>query len=155
MKKYKYIYVLLIFIISLVILTSSFALFKSASSADMNVELADWHVYLLDVDQPENINIISGVTNNTYNLRVKSLSDVSVGYDIVLTNVPDGVQVSLDGEEFVEANNHTITFEEAGEIDVNDETKIRDHVLEFKAPLGTTEVSNVSVNIDVIFKQLV
>jgi hypothetical protein len=157
MKKYKYIYIILIFFISLLIITGSFALYKSAGSSDLSVELADWHVSLIDLssEQSDDVNITSGVEPTAYRLAVESLSDVTIKYNIKFTGLPSGVQVSIDDSPYVPESNGIITFNSRGRINVDDIEKTKEHIIKFKAPLGTTEISNKLVNIDVQFEQVI
>ncbi len=144
---------IIIFCLCILLISGTFALYKSSSSALMEVQLADWSVSLVNTEQSDNIEIISGVSNNEYLIKVKSLSDVTVKYSVLLSNLPDDVKACIGDVCYTEDNN-TISFTDVGVIGVNDSEKTKEHTLIFSAPIGTTEVDNQEVNIDVKFEQV-
>ena len=141
-------------VFAIVAISSTYAIYMSSGSTNVDVQLADWQVFVLNTEQSDDISIVSGVTTSNYLLQVKSLSDVTVGYTVELTNLPDGVEVSIDGGSFVSEVNNAVTFNNVGTIGVNDTLKTKDHTISFRAPLGTAEVSNIGVNINVKFEQI-
>ena len=104
-----------------------------------------------------NISMIAGNggSSTTYTVSVTSLSEVATNYAIVLTNVPSGVKVKLDNGNFVSETNTAITFNNAGTFTPNDSNSTRTHTLTFMAEIGTETQTNESINLDVIFTQMV
>jgi len=145
---------------SLFLITPTLAIFKSTTSGSQTINLADWSVSLNQTGINNTLNLVSGVTNQSYTVKVNSTSEVDVEYSIVISNIPEGVEVALivPGEEktFVEPDsNNTITFNNVGTILYSDSDKEKEHILEFKSNLETAEVSNRTVNINVIISQII
>ena len=155
-KKGMIIAMILLFtiLLSIFVLPRTLAIFRDTGSGNGSLKLAEWNVSLNQEGVNNTVNIISGVTEPSYTLNVKNLSEVDVKYNIIISNLPDGVQVKLDSGEYVAPTSNTVTFYNAGTIYYNDESKEKSHILYFKSSLDTTEVSNQSVNIDVVASQV-
>lgn len=129
------------------------AMFRSEKNGNVNLKLAEWNVEVNKTSQEDSIDLVSGVTNQSYTLKVKNISEVDIDYKIIINNLPTGVEVSLDGGNFQIPDNGTIIFENVDKILYTDNSKEKSHTLEFKSNVGTEEVSNREINIKVIAKQ--
>lgn len=152
-KKFK-----LFLIIYFIIFTFSFAAFtlsKYINKVEGNggVSIAKWEVLLDTTLSNDNFTVVIGNGSQNYKLRVSSTSDVGVSYSIVLSNVPSGVVVSVDGNTPQPPTNNKITFSNVGSFDANGAVKSREHTLSFSATLGANEVSDNNIDIDVVFIQ--
>ena len=111
--------VTILFILALLIVRSSFALFKGILATTVATNMASWNVTLEQAGVDNNLMVVPEVSNATYTLNVKSLSDVDVVYDVVISSLPSGIEASLDGVNFSQESNGTITFTNAGTIPYN------------------------------------
>ncbi|MBQ6436027.1 hypothetical protein IJJ27_00495 [bacterium] len=141
-------------IISYFGIRGTFALYSYLRTGSNNVQLAQWDVSLDQEGVDDTINIVSGVTNRTYTLNVQSLSEVDINYDIIIDNVPAGVSVALDGGSFQAQVNNVIAFNQVGTIAYNDASKQRVHSLVFQSSTDSAEVSNHTLTIDVLARQV-
>lgn len=153
MNRYKI--SIIFFIISFISISTSltYSVFKSNGTGNANIDIANWEV-LLDTDNENTISLTSGVDAKNYKIKVKNNSEVTIKYTIVLTNLPTGVEVALDEGNFEESINNTLTFSNVNQIKYNDSVKEKEHTLKFKSNLGTTEVENQEVGINVKFEQV-
>lgn len=151
--------ILILLIIYFVFLTFSFSIYTLAKYAGVvskraTVEVALWDVSLdTTVTPSDDLDIVSGTTTQIYKLKVKSNSEVATTYDIKLKNLPSGVQVKVDNGNFINATGNQITFTNVGEFDASSANREREHTLTFKAPLGTSEISDHEINLEVVFTQ--
>ena len=130
------------------------AQYKSAATGNDEFKTATWDVSLNQDGIDNNVSLISdGSTTQSYTLNVKSLSQVDTEYSIVIDDLPDGVKVSLDDGEYQTTSNGKVTFSNVGIIRGTDDVKEKSYVLTFKAEIGTSDVSDQEVNIDVKFRQ--
>ncbi len=155
-KTKKNIIFLIVFMIPVFLLCiyTVFAIFRNETAGNANLQLAKWEV---EVESPDSeLNLVSGVTNQTYTLKVKNLSDVDIDYKIVISGLPDGVKVRLDDSlTFQAPTDGVITFDDAEKMSIlySDSTKEKTHTLEFKSEVETREIRNKEINIDVVAKQ--
>ena len=122
-----------------------------------NINIAKWDVSILD-NEDSTINIVSGNTSENLNqqsyiLSVKSASEVSNYYSIILTNVPSGVRVILDDNETYYESNNLILIKNAGSFTANDSDSIHNHKLTFIAPRTSEDISNQKIDLKVTFMQ--
>ncbi len=143
--------VILLYLVSVFCIPSSLGIYKRASSSSKIVDAALWDVALNQTGVNGNVQVTKGDANgNTYTLNVISNSEVDVTYDIIISNIPSGVQVKLDNRSF-EQESSTVTITNAGIISYGAGSNT--HTLTFKANNNATLVNNHTVNIDVDFKQ--
>ncbi len=148
--------VVILFILALFIVRSSFALFRGSLASTTAITAAEWNVTLEQTGVNNNLTIIPGLANATYTLNVKSLSDVDINYDVVISNLTSGIEISLDGVNFTPANNGTVTFTNVGTIPYNSANNgIDSKTLTFRGANGATLVNNRTVTVNVIAKQVV
>ena len=143
-------------IIVLLTITSSYSIYYGVTQASGELSLATWNVTLNQEGVNDELTIIPVTDDDTYELNITSTSKVDVIYSIVISNLPAGVKVALDeGTPESQDNNNTITFPGAGTILYSDTNKTKSHTLTFSAIANTTPVNSQTVNIDVITKQIV
>lgn len=139
---------------SILIMPSTFSIFKSDATATKILALASWSVSLNQNGVNDELEIIADNTSTaSYTLNVTSASEVSVKYSVVLSNLPAGVTVSIDGGNFMPQQSNTITFSDIGTILYSDSVKTKTHTLTFKSAVGGAVVSDHEVDIDVIARQ--
>lgn len=130
---------------------STLGLLKIKTDTDSSVTTASWDVSITP-DVNSSIQLTPSGSNGSYSLIVTNDSEVDVEYDIVIRNIPNGVQVKLDNGSF-QPQAGTVTFGSAGTIDYDDNDGYATHTLYFRANSGATAVNNQSVTVDVVFKQ--
>ncbi len=155
MKNKKILFYILFILLVVTILpfgvSETLAIYRSSVQANGSLNTATWSVSAIS-QQGNTLNLVSdGVSTQNYSLTVQSLSEVDVDYTIIISNLPAGVEIALDDNNFLPQTNNTITFN--GSILYNDATKIKNHILKFRSNVGTTAISNREIDIDVIFKQ--
>ena len=143
--------VILVYLLSVFCIPSSLGIYKNSSSSTKTIDAADWNVSLNQSGVSGTVQITEGdAIGGTYTLNVASSSEVDVTYDIIISNIPNGVQVKL-GNGLFQPQSSTVTFSNAGTISYGAGSNT--HTLTFKANNGATIVNNQQVNIDVDFKQ--
>ena len=161
-KKDKFIVFLIVYLIFLTLSFTMFTLSKYVGRVEKlgNATIAEWNVNL-DTEAGntgiigDNLVITSGTTNQDYRLTVYNNSEVAVTYSIIITSLPAGVTVAIDdGTPVAQDANHKVQFINQGTINANAVTKSVVHKLTFAAPLGTAEVTNDDINIEVVFVQV-
>lgn len=132
-------------------ISKTLAIYRSSSIENGNINTAAWNVSATS-GQNNSLNLVSdGVSTQNYTLTVQSSSEVDVDYTIIISNLPSGVEIALDDNNFLPSTNNTITFTRS--ILYSDTSKVRTHLLKFRSNVGTAEISDREVDIDVIFKQ--
>ena len=147
--------IVILFILALFIVRSTFSLFRDSLAGTSTVVSADWNVTLEQTGVNNNLLVVPGQSVATYTINVKNLSDVDATYDVVLTNVPSGIEASVDGTNFTRVSNGTITINDVGTILYNDEDHMDSKTITFRGVSDATPVSNQEVTINVIVKQLI
>lgn len=151
----KKIVVIGLFVLAFFLVPTSFAVFKSFASGNFALLSAEWSVSLEQNGVNSNLVVVPGVATTTYTLNVKSLSQVDVKYSIVLGNLPSGVEVSIDGVNFLQPSNGTVTFTNAGTILYSAANKVNSHSITFRGTSGASFVNNQTVTVDVIVEQMI
>ena len=156
MNKKRIINILIIVImLSLFIIPSSFSIIKMMNTGNSSVALATWSVslnqngennYLSIVPEPEN-------TNDSYVLSITSNSEVDITYSVIVDNLPTGVSVKADDGSFIPESNHKVMIPNVGVIRYNDENKTKQCILTFKASANATFVDEEEIDISVIISQ--
>ena len=148
----------LIAIIALFILISNTyfnAKYRSRFTGSDSVKIAKWNN---DIDTTSNPDILYAVSENvkdtnSYTITVNSTSEVSSKYAIILSNVPNNLQVKLDRGVYRSTTDGTITFGNAGTFLVGEETS-RTHTLTFNDLLNSNNFGDITIGIDVIIEQI-
>ena len=152
----KIAFCLLAIVLLCILISNSYfnAKYRTNLQATNSASIAGWHVSTNVVDNTNNnLSIVSENNAASYTVEVNSTSEVTTRYTIVLTNVPTGLQVKLDGGNYQTPTNNKITFN-AGTFAPSDATPTHTHTLTFNDPLTTSNSGNVVVNIDVLFEQI-
>ena len=136
--------------LTLLLISGTYAVFKSSGSGEATISAATWSVSL--IGNNDDIDLTSGSTEQGYLVTVKNESEVSVTYSIKVTDLPDDVKVKLDTGEYKPEEDNEVIFDNVGELLINGTTQ-RNHTLTFTAPLDAGEVNNHKIKIDVEFKQ--
>ena len=147
--------IVILFILALFIVRSTFSLFRDSLAGNSTMVSADWNVTLEQTGVNNNLLVVPGQSVATYTINVKNLSDVDATYDVVLTNVPSGIEASVDGTNFTRVSNGTITINDVGTILYNDKDHMDSKTITFRGVSDATPVSNQEVTINVIVKQLI
>ena len=142
------------FILSLIWMNHSFGLYRNSKVASGTLATANWSVSLNQSEVNDTLSIVPNGANDTYTLNITSTSEVDIKYSIIISNLPAGVEASLDGVNFESQNNHTITFTDIGTILYTDNDKTKTHTITFRALDGATVVNNQKVDIDVTVQQI-
>ena len=133
----------------------SFSKFSSENSGNASIDVAKWKVSVDTTGSSDTLNIIAGDTPQSYTIKVKNKSEVAAKYTIVLSGLPDGIQVSLDGKNYKEPVNHEITYTDIGSFGINEQNVENEHTLTFRAPLDSDILGSSELNIDVNFSQII
>ena len=156
MRNKKIELIIVICLLFVLCIPSSFGIYKSISGNNNLVDSAVWSVGLNQTGINGNVLAMEGSTNGTYILKIISESEVDVAYSITVSGLPSGVDVSLDNYNngaFQTPISGSTTFSNAGVINYTGQSEEVTRTLTFKANTGATIVSNQTVNISVEFVQ--
>ena len=137
---------------------SSMILAKYASSMQSNSssDVAAWYTIINTSGNRSNtLNLTSGETTASYEIKVVSNSEVALTYEVVLTNVPDGLEVKLDNGTYETPTNNTLTLTSNNcAFSANDSVTDHTHTLTFNDPITTSNDGTSTIGIEVIFTQV-
>ena len=139
------------------LLSNTYVIAKYNSSIGISGErsVSIWNVNIDTSDNgSDNLNIVSGNLSASYIIKVSSLSEVSTTYSIILTNVPNGLEVKLDNGSYQTVVNNTVQFNDVDMFLVSGNISEYTHVLSFNDPLNTSNSGLSSIDIDVVFNQI-
>lgn len=148
-------FIAILFILAIIVIPCSYAIFKKNQNGNGQVALATWNVTLDESGENNYLSILpdpSG-TQASYNINIKSQAEVDIIYTIVVKNLPPGVSVSLDDNSFISAENNKVIFSDVDVITYDANIKTKTHTLTFKAEANTNYVNDQEVDIDVIARQ--
>ncbi len=129
-------------------------MYKSSRVGYGSGDLAEWNVTLEQNGIVNSLTIIPGMRTDSYTLNVKSLSEVDIKYDVIISNLPSGVNVTIDNKNPDLTSANTLTFNNVGTILYNTNDNRNTHTLVFTATNNATFVNNQNVSINVIAKQM-
>lgn len=115
------------------------------------VSVAKWEVALSTTT--DTLDIVSGNNTQSYILKVTSTSEVAIDYSLIMSNLPDEIEISIDNGEYNNPTNNELVFNNIGSFDACDTNSLNEHVITFKAPLDSNIESVNEINLDVIFIQ--
>ena len=136
--------------------TITLAKYVGRISSSGTMAIAKWDVSLDTSDNASNtLNMTIGNTNTnaSYILKITSLSEAKTSYSIVLSDLPEGLEVKLDDGNYKKQTNNKIVFDNAGYINANAETKTKTHTLTFGVAIDSDTITGSEINIDVVFNQ--
>ena len=148
---------IIIIIFVLIIFSNSYLLAKYTSvlNGSSNSSIAKWSVsYDTNDNDGDVLSLISGNITKDYIIKVTSTSEVSANYSILLTNVPNEMEVKLDNGVYKLPTNNTIIFENISSFGASDLNTTHTHRLIFNAPIDSNIASSTQVGINVIFNQI-
>ena len=131
---------------------STLSKYVGSVEGDGTVQIAKWDVSARS-DSNDVMNIISGGTTESYNIIVKSTSDVGCTYSVVVTNIPNNVTLSLDGLNPDTHVGDEAIFNNVGRFDAGSNGTEVTHVLNVSANINATQVTENEISIDVTFVQ--
>ncbi len=132
------------------------AKYTSSSTGTGTASIAIWDVSVDTSDNENNtLNMVIGNTTQSYVLKITSTSETMASYSINLSNLPNEIKVKLDDDDYQIPNNNSITYENVGYINANEDEDSRTitHTLTFQAPIDSNIIDSNEIDIDVIFKQ--
>ena len=155
MKKRKLLIIAcMLMVFAFLVIPLSRAIFKSNGGGTGTIATAAWNVEIDQTGISSNVSTTIGSANGTdYTLKLVSDSEVNVTYSITIDNIPNGVDVKLNGGSFQTPSNGTITFPDAGTINYTGSPVEVTRTITFKANNGATAVNAQQLTISVDFKQ--
>lgn len=102
----------------------------------------------------DELELVSGNTPQSYNIKVTCESEVATKYSVVISDVPNDLEISIDGGSFQTPTNHEVTFTDIGTFPVNSANTEHQHTLTFNAPLNSNVLGDNEINIRVKFNQI-
>lgn len=87
-----------------------------------------------------------------YTITVTNNSDVAVYYDIYFSNIPNGINISIDDSKYSDGKNIWYA-KNVGVIDTSNENKINKHIIKIKVSNNVIESINETIDIQVIINQ--
>ena len=159
-KSYNYVKAIVCILLLAIVLSNSYLLAKyyTGMTGTSGVGVAKFDVAIdTTANVSDTLGVVSGVSTADYIVRVTSTSEVATNYSIVLTDVPDGLEVMLDDSGVYKTPvNHEIVFSgndcDNCSFSVNDLNSVHTHILVFNDPIttnnGGTNQITISVNVD-------
>lgn len=147
--KKKFIIFLMIYVFYLApyLIITSYSKYESMIKKESSVAIAKWEVSASIPDAT--LNIISENGYQEYNVDITNNSEVSINGFIILSDIPDGILVSINDSEFINSDiNHQIKYN----IELNKESS-SNYQLRFKSKLSSPNLNDYEVNIDVLLNQ--
>ena len=136
------------------IMATTFAIFRGSGSGTGSVRTATWSISRSQSSSGDSLEVIPELSTDVYNLTVTSASEVDVVYTVIISNLPTGVEVSLDNGTYQPSSNGTVRISNAQTvINYNDAVKTKNHTLTFRATSSAQVVSDQEIDVDVEFKQ--
>lgn len=146
---------IIVLMISLTVIPLSYAIFRNIVSIDGTLASAIWDVTLVQNGIDNDLIVVPGSSDATYTLNIKSLSEVDVKYSITLSNLPTGIEASIDGVTFPPVSNGTVTFVNAGTILYSAGGSTNTHTLTFRGTNEATLVNSQAVTVNVVVEQMI
>ena len=132
----------------------TFALYRNSKGSSGSMVTATWNVTRSQSQSGDSLEVYAGGETDSYTLTVQSNSEVDVKNNIIIDNLPSGVEVDIDNTGYLTPTAGVLTIENNNTvINYNDAVKTKTHVLTFKAEAGSTLVDNQEIDIDVEFRQ--
>lgn len=120
-----------------------------------NVSVAKWDVSIAGDNNITLPTMVIGKSSSyqDYNLSVTSTSEVGINYSVIVTNVPEGVQIQVDDGSIYNEDNNKIIITNLGSFSSNDNNTTHTHKISFIVPIGIETITNQELDMDVIFTQ--
>ena len=154
MRKKKIIFIFPVLILLFFCAMQTFGIFRSSGDDNKTVPSAIWSVSRNHSSSSDSIDLVKGQDEDDYTLTVESRSEVDVTYSVIISDLPAGVEVDLDGVTYPQSNNE-IRIDNVGAIYYSDQEKVKTHTLTFRATNEASIVAGNEIDIDVEFKQII
>ena len=117
-----------------------------------NIAIAKWEIKP-DINN-KILNLVSNNTTQDYEINIAYTSEVASNYQIILSNIPKGIKVSLNSSQIFTPDNNNQIIINAGTIKPsNNQINITDS-LRFISTLEADNLSDYIIGIEVIFNQI-
>lgn len=133
--------------------TNTFSKYVGRIDGNGTMDIAKWDVSVDDEISSKSISLVSGNTTQEYTFDVISNSEIATKYNVILTNVPSDVKVSIDGNNLKTPTNNRIEFNNAGSFEANDTSNTNTHTLRFETTIDTEIQNNTNINLNIVFEQ--
>ena len=153
MKKFSLLAIAVVLLL-LVSVPPTYSMLKSSKPSSAVLSTAIWDVAMTEGADNELTIRAKEQQNDSYTFKVSSSSEVDVTYDVIISNVPDKVQVKLDDGEFLGTETGEITINNAGTILYGSGDNENEHTLTFKALEGATPVVDANIGLKVVISQV-
>ena len=150
-KFFLFLLIYLFFVTTYVSLNTFSKYASTANSGTTTQGVAKWDVSLDTSSSGNTINLINGNSSSSqdYLLTVTSQSEVGVNCDLNITNVPNGLKLTIDGTYEYTASNTEINVSNFCLFNANDANDTQNFVLTFTAPLELAAEQNRQIDINV------
>ena len=149
MKKKHIILVLLLICLLTISISVTYAKYSDYFITSIGGSVAKWDVSI-EADEDKDITLVAGNDTKEYIIKVKSNSEVKAKYSIVVSNLPENVEVKLDERDYESGD--VVTFDNVGTINADDDSPV-EHKLTFNALLEADKIEDSNIKIDVVFVQ--
>ncbi len=133
--------------------TNTFSKYVGRIDGNGSMNVAKWDVSVDDEISTKSISLVAGNTTQNYTFDVISNSEIAANYDIILTNVPNDVKVSIDSGTKKTPSNNRVEFLNAGSFNANDSSNTNTHTLNFETTIDTGVQNNTNINLSIVFEQ--
>ena len=146
--------VVMLYLLLAFCIPSSLGIYKKTTVTSGSLTAAKWDVSLNQNGISGNVTATIGNANGaSYTLKLVNGSEVDVNYSITISNIPNGVDVMINGGSYLTPQNGTVTISNAGTINYSSSPVEVTRTLTFRANNGASTINNQQVTIDVDFKQ--
>ena len=133
--------------------SNTFSKYIGRIEGNGKMDVAKWDVAVDNELSTKSISLVSGNKTQEYSFEVRSNSETAAKYDVILTNVPDDVKVSIDGHDLKRPTNNEVKYINVGAFKANDTVRTKTHVLKFITTINTEIQSNTNIGLNVVFVQ--
>lgn len=151
-KKFLLFIFLYVFFVTSYFSLRSFSKYTSVAGNKTGTRgVAKWDVSLDTSSSGNTISLINGNSSSSqdYLLTVVSQSEVGVNCDLSVTNVPNGLKLTIDGIYEYTASNNLISANNFCFFNASDPNNTQNYILTFTAPLELDTVTNRQIEINV------
>lgn len=149
MKKKHIILVLLLICLLTISISVTYAKYSDYFITSIGGSVAKWDVSI-EASEDKDITLVAGNDTKEYIIKVKSNSEVKAKYSIVVSNLPENVEVKLDERDYESGD--VVTFDNVGTINADDDSPV-EHKLTFNALLEADKIEDSNIKIEVVFVQ--
>ena len=152
MKKYIKLILIFIFLLLFTTILNTYCKYQNNMKLNNNIAIAKWEIKP-DINN-KILNLVSNNTTQDYEINIAYKSEVASNYQIILSNIPKGIKVSLNSSQIFTPDNNNQIIINAGTINPsNNQINITDS-LRFISTLDADNLSDYIIGIEVIFSQI-